>query len=263
MAPDRATPRGPAAARGPCPRGSQGAERRFRVPPSGMKAAASASRRSRAAEREGWAAPGVRPPCRLPRRTAAGRAGSGSGAEEVRSLLSRRWVHAAAFLRGGAGGKIRVPSFNTKKDAAGVISLCPGGFCRLPSRSPPPPAPATLVPFPSLRTCHQLSSLRAAPSSAPSPTPPGCRALLAGQPWGQEEDPRPDEERGKTRERQGAQGQRADDRDEAAPLLTRLPGAAFARRGLETMGLQTSQAESSARAKFLEAKKSTDFGFAT
>lgn len=132
-----------------------------------------------------------------------------------------------------------------------------------PQPFPPRPAPATLVPFPSLRTCHQLSSLRAAPSSAPSPTPPGCRALLAGQPWGQEEDPRPDKERGKTRERQGAQGQRADDRDEAAPLLTRLPGAAFARRGLETMGLQTSQAESSARAKFLEAKKSTDFGFAT
>ncbi|PKU35775.1 hypothetical protein llap_13922 [Limosa lapponica baueri] len=100
MAPERAEPRGPAAARGPRPSGSQGAERWFSVPPSGMKAAASASRRSRAAERQGWgwAAPGDGPPGRLPR---CCRAGSGSGAEEVRSLLSRRWAHAAAFLRGG------------------------------------------------------------------------------------------------------------------------------------------------------------------
>lgn len=43
-------------------------------------------------------------------------------------------------------------------------------------------------------------------------------------------------------------------RDGAAPLLTRLPGAVCARRGLEATGLQTSQAESSARAKFLEEK---------
>lgn len=61
------------------------AGRRLRVPPPGMKAAGSASRGGR--------------------RTAASRLGSRRGAGQARSRPFRRWVHAAAFLRGGGGGR--------------------------------------------------------------------------------------------------------------------------------------------------------------
>lgn len=138
MAPDRAKPRGPAAARGPCPRGSQGAERRFRVPPSGMKAAASASRRSRAAERQRLGCSRRQSPVQAPRRTAA--VGLAQGA------VPRR---CDPFSLGGGfmlqhfceGGERRARSFNTEKDAAGVISLCPGGSAA--SSAVPPPSSHT------------------------------------------------------------------------------------------------------------------------
>lgn len=242
MAPDPAEPRGPAAARDLRPRVSQGAERRFRVPPSGMKAAASASRRSGGA--------GLLP-ASVPRTGSPPdgccEAGSGSGAEEVRSLLSRRWVHAAAFLRGRGREERRARSFNTERDAAGVISLCPGGSAASPAVPPQPPA--TLGRFPSLRTCHQLCIELPARHH-----PLQLRALLAGQPRGQEEDPRPDEERGAPRD-PGCPGTPRDRQGRGGSAPPRAARAAFARRGLETMGLQRSHVESSAGAKFLEEKK--------
>lgn len=172
MSPERALPRGPAAARAPCPRRSQGAQRRFTVSDPGMKAAASASRRRRAAERAG---PGCSPVSVLAA-PAAGWAGSGSGAEQVRSGLSRRCVHAAASLS-ARQGEIRARSFNTQRDAAAVVSHCPAGSDTSPAV--PPPVPATLVRFVSLRTCHQLYS---ASSSQPSTVPYGSGLFWRGRP---------------------------------------------------------------------------------
>lgn len=121
-------------------------------------------------------------------------------------------------------------------------------ICRLPSRSPPPPA--TLGRFPSLRTCHQLCIELPARHH-----PLQLRALLAGQPRGQEEDPRPDEERGAPREGQGAQGHRETDRDEAAPLLPGLPGLPSPAEGWRRWGCKEAMREARLGLSFLKEKK--------
>lgn len=224
-----------------------------------MKAAASASRRSRAAERAGLGRSRRRFPVRAAGRTAA--VGLAQGAVPRRYdpfSLGGGFIlqHFCEAGRGG-GGEIRARSFNTEKDAAGIMSLCPAGSAASPAVPPPSSHASSRSLSPDLP-----SSLRAAPSSAPCPTTPDCRALRRGSRGAKRRIRAP------TRSEGGAgcpgTGSIQTDRDEAAARLTRLPGAAFARRGLEMMGLQTSHAESSARAKFLEEIiiKKNSMGFA-
>lgn len=118
-----------------CPRGRRGAERRLRVPPPGMKAAGSASRGGR--------------------RTAASRLGSRRGAGQARSRPFRRWVHAAAFLRGGEGEE--------RKSA-----LFPRRSCSPPGCSPTL-QPHRFVFAPSLRASQQPSDRSALAARLGSP----------------------------------------------------------------------------------------------